>query len=60
MGLFNSRRCWQHHPTLQDNLELLASLTYPARQGNTDQQRRYMARASDVIEEMRHHPKLRE
>jgi hypothetical protein len=45
---------------LQDNLELLASLIYLARQGGAEQQRRYMDWASNVIEEMRHHPKLRE
>jgi hypothetical protein len=45
---------------LQDNLELLASLIYLARQGNTEQQRRYMDWASQVVEELRHHPKLRE
>jgi hypothetical protein len=45
---------------LQDNLELLASLIYLARQGNSEQQRRYMNWASNVIEEMRNHPMLRE
>jgi hypothetical protein len=45
---------------LRDNLELLSSLIYLARQGNTEQQRRYMDWASEVIEEMQHHPKLRE
>jgi hypothetical protein len=41
-------------------VELLASLIYLARQGNTEQQRRYMNCASNVVEEMQHHPKLRE
>jgi hypothetical protein len=45
---------------LQYNAEVLASLIYLARQGNTEQQRRYMNCASNVVEEMQHHPKLRE
>jgi hypothetical protein len=45
---------------LQDNLELLASLIYLARQGNTEQPRRYMDGVSQVVEEMQHHPRLRE
>jgi hypothetical protein len=38
---------------LQDNLELLASLIHLARQGNPEQQRRYMEWAAKVVEEMR-------
>jgi hypothetical protein len=45
---------------LQYNLELLANLIYLASRSESGQQQRYLNWASNVIEEMQHHPKLRE
>jgi hypothetical protein len=45
---------------LQDNLALLAHLIYLARRSESGQQQRYFDWASNVIEEMQHHPKLYE
>jgi hypothetical protein len=45
---------------LQYNLALLAQLIYLARRTESAQQQRYLEWAASVIEEMQHHPKLRE
>jgi hypothetical protein len=42
------------------NLALLAHLIYLARRTESAQQQHYLERAASVIEEMQHHPKLRE
>jgi hypothetical protein len=43
---------------LDYNLALLAHLIYLARRSEHAQQRRYLDWASEIIEEMQHHPKL--
>jgi hypothetical protein len=45
---------------LHYNLALLAHLIYLARRTQEEQQQRYLEWASQVIEEMQHHPKLHE
>jgi hypothetical protein len=44
---------------LEYNLALLAHLIYLAGRSEHAQQRRYLDWASEIIEEMQHHPKLR-
>jgi hypothetical protein len=45
---------------LQYNLALLANLIYLARRAKEKQQQRYLDWAANVVEEMQHHPKVRE